>query len=347
MKKIITSALVFMCIAQNVSFAYENTITVHDTIDNGLYLTVNGSRAELGEAELFIDENGRTQIPVRNISELLGCNVDWNNESKLVTIEHDNDIINLTIGSNIMIVNGVNFEMDTIAVIKNDFTYIPIRFIGEALKCNIVYSNSDNEFIGEVGDETVDDTFYSGMLEDEAIGITTNLIKDEDKYSGENIPDEYMSLLSKEASIHSDLIGHTVADIQASPEIPVPNLSLQPLDLSDGSIEFKIPDDTNDFYEYESVPITNHGSTILIAYCPQNTTNTVSDNAGLPIYLRGYNSTLRTYSFNVGWLFSKYGEITIAKVTGLREDRDYTVQIQSENIKKTDNAVIKVISIDE
>lgn len=38
-------------------------------------------------------------VPIRVISESLGANVDWNEETKTVTVENDENKIELTIGS--------------------------------------------------------------------------------------------------------------------------------------------------------------------------------------------------------------------------------------------------------
>ena len=91
----------------------------------------------------FIDENDRTLIPVRFVSEALGAEVEWNQENQEVTIIDDDTIINLSIGSNDIFINGEVEKMDTKAIIKDDRTFVPLRFVSEALDCNVTW---DQEF---------------------------------------------------------------------------------------------------------------------------------------------------------------------------------------------------------
>jgi len=49
-----------------------------------------------------IDSNDRTLIPLRFFAEALGCEVGWNNETKTVTINQNNKIIEHVIGTDII-----------------------------------------------------------------------------------------------------------------------------------------------------------------------------------------------------------------------------------------------------
>ena len=94
---------------------------------------VNDKEIVFPDAKPFIDENSRTQIPVRAVAEALGCEVDYDGETQLVTVTDKENIITLTIGSRTLTKNGTASQMDTEAIISSDRTYIPARFIAEAL----------------------------------------------------------------------------------------------------------------------------------------------------------------------------------------------------------------------
>ena len=51
-----------------------------------LRVVVNGDRVNFPDAEPFIDDNGRTQVPVRFVSKTLGAEVGWEGSTKTVTI---------------------------------------------------------------------------------------------------------------------------------------------------------------------------------------------------------------------------------------------------------------------
>lgn len=102
--------------------------------NNNINISVNSENVIFPDTQPFVDNNDRTQVPVRAVSEMLGCKVDWNGENKTATIARENgDIIKLTLGSDIMTINDKSVQMDTSAIIKDDRTYIPVRFVAEAL----------------------------------------------------------------------------------------------------------------------------------------------------------------------------------------------------------------------
>lgn len=81
----------------------------------------------------FIDENERTQIPIRAAAEALDSDVEWDETTQTVTITKGDTKITIVIGSDQMKINDSVITMDTEARIVNERTYIPIRFAGEAL----------------------------------------------------------------------------------------------------------------------------------------------------------------------------------------------------------------------
>ncbi len=110
-------------------------------------------------------KGGRTVIPVRAITQGLGASVSWDPETRTVTVEKDGIVIELPIGSNIAIVNGVEVEMDTNADITNARTYVPIRFIVETFKLGIHWDD-ENEIV-EIDDEEDDEDTTDGAIETE------------------------------------------------------------------------------------------------------------------------------------------------------------------------------------
>ncbi len=82
-------------------------------------------------------KNGRTQVPIRFISETLDFSVDWNESTKEVTISKDGRDVKMTIGKDIAYVNGKEIKIDNALYIKNGRTMVPLRFIAEALNCEV------------------------------------------------------------------------------------------------------------------------------------------------------------------------------------------------------------------
>lgn len=108
------------------------------TIDSNTY-TVEGEGHPL-DAPAYIDENGRTMLPLRAFVNAMGIsdqNVDWNERDQTVTIKReDGNTIKITIGEDQMMVNGVSKKIDTKAVIKDGRTFLPMRPLLNAMGIN-------------------------------------------------------------------------------------------------------------------------------------------------------------------------------------------------------------------
>ncbi|MCH5210881.1 MAG: leucine-rich repeat protein [Oscillospiraceae bacterium] len=97
-------------------------------------IKVDAKTVDFPDAKPFVDDNGRTQVPVRAVSELLDCKVDWVQETQTAVIEKENgEVITLTLGSNVMMIGKKEIKMDTTVILKEERTYIPVRFVAEAL----------------------------------------------------------------------------------------------------------------------------------------------------------------------------------------------------------------------
>ncbi|RYD07190.1 hypothetical protein N752_00990 [Desulforamulus aquiferis] len=112
-------------------------------VDNSIKIIVNGTKLNPDVAP-FIDTAGRTQAPFRAIGEALGCKVTWNADTQKVICERDGFKVEMVIGQKSFIVNGESKTMDTAPVIKDGRTFIPVRFLGEALNCNVAWDATTN-----------------------------------------------------------------------------------------------------------------------------------------------------------------------------------------------------------
>ncbi len=92
-------------------------------------------------------ENSRTMVPVRVVSENFGAEVDWDNDARKVTITSEDKTVELTIDSNVALVNGEEKTLDTPATIKDGRTMVPLRFVGEALGKNVEYVDASRQIL--------------------------------------------------------------------------------------------------------------------------------------------------------------------------------------------------------
>jgi len=90
----------------------------------------------------YIDENNRTMVPLRAIAESLGAQVGWDEANRRVILVKGGLTLELFIGKNTARVNGVERVMDTVPVIKNDRTMVPLRFVSEFLNAQVGWDNA-------------------------------------------------------------------------------------------------------------------------------------------------------------------------------------------------------------
>jgi hypothetical protein len=90
--------------------------------------------------------NSRTQVPVRVIAEALGASVYYDSSSKQITIKKDDERMYMEVGK---IING----FDVAPEIKNNTTFVPIRYVSEKLQCKCVYNSDSKEIIITYGAE--------------------------------------------------------------------------------------------------------------------------------------------------------------------------------------------------
>ena len=101
-----------------------------------------------------IIENGRTLIPLRGVFEKLGAKVDWNKNLLEVVIKDDNNEIEMILGKDKVMVNGIIKDIDVPTRMVNSRTFAPLRFIAENLghtvrwdgNTNSVYITQNNTF---------------------------------------------------------------------------------------------------------------------------------------------------------------------------------------------------------
>lgn len=103
-------------------------------------------------------KNNRTYVPIRFIAEELGYDVKWDGPNKKVTMTSDGTTVELTIGSNKMMVNGKAVLLDAPAEIRDDRTFVPLRAIAEAFGEKVDYSQDYKAVY--IGDNPKYNAFY-------------------------------------------------------------------------------------------------------------------------------------------------------------------------------------------
>ena len=150
---LLTLVMVTACLAPAASAARDISVKV------------NGKEVVWTDARPYIDKNDRTMVPLRAVADAMGLDVAWDGAKRIASFSQSGvayegrcpwtNTIQFPIGSRtatgIAAANWVNSEpdidyttvkMDTAAVIRNDRTYAPIRYLAEYFDCTVKWDNA-------------------------------------------------------------------------------------------------------------------------------------------------------------------------------------------------------------
>lgn len=130
--KILTSGMTVLALSAGLGVA------AHAQNGPAPQITVNGQvlRTEAGA----FTQNGRVSVPMRDIFESLGATVNYNNLSREIAAQRGTTVVRMTLGSNQATVNNVPVTLQSPARTFGGRTYVPLRFVSEALGATVNYS---------------------------------------------------------------------------------------------------------------------------------------------------------------------------------------------------------------
>nr|MBP6491598.1 AMIN domain-containing protein [Clostridia bacterium] len=135
--KIMLTMLTIMLFTSVVSFAGSEDIVIQ----------LDGTEIVNDSPPVIVEK--RTLVPARAVFEAMGGEVSWDDVQRTVTVELEDTTVVLVIDSKIAYINGQEQEMDVPAMIlsntdnKNGRTMIPVRFVAEAIGCDVDWNEAD------------------------------------------------------------------------------------------------------------------------------------------------------------------------------------------------------------
>lgn len=80
----------------------------------------------------FIDQNGRTLVPLRKVAQAIGVTVDYDSAAQTITLHDDQQKVTLQIGVARVQINDTVQQLDCASQIIEGRTYIPARVVFES-----------------------------------------------------------------------------------------------------------------------------------------------------------------------------------------------------------------------
>ncbi len=142
-----TADIRLVAVAQNKYYAGTLTYTFGEqdiAPDTSIVMTIGSNDFIVNNDVVSVEDaapyvaNDRTYVPFRALGEALGAEVVWDNDARTVTYTLGNTEVVMTIDETTYTVNGEEKTMDVAPVITGDRTYVPVRFVGEALGFKVI-----------------------------------------------------------------------------------------------------------------------------------------------------------------------------------------------------------------
>ncbi len=87
-------------------------------------------------------QNNRVLVPMRSVFNALGATVVWDEKTKTITAAKDGKKMTLTINSKKATLNGKSYMLDVAPMIYNGQTFVPTRFVSEALGAQVKWNGA-------------------------------------------------------------------------------------------------------------------------------------------------------------------------------------------------------------
>ncbi len=144
LKKLISVFITILMTISMCSFTASTSFAAGPNDIDGVYL--NGTKLIFPDAQPTI-YNSRVMVPVRNIAENFGMEIDWNKETETMTfVKGDRTIIH-KMRSNVITVNGESFTFDVPSINSMNRTLMPVRMLAEAMGATVDWNNEARQVI--------------------------------------------------------------------------------------------------------------------------------------------------------------------------------------------------------
>lgn len=181
MKKRILSAflavtIVFSCLA-SLAFGEENEKVEISFKVGESTLLINGNATQVETP--YVVGDGVTLVPLRVITEAFGATVDWDGETKTITLTYPDVVVVLQIDNNTAEINStVEKLLSAPELTPSGVTMVPLRFISETFGAEVGYDEatksilvtkekveSQSGLVGAIDTKYVGDSYFKWTME--------------------------------------------------------------------------------------------------------------------------------------------------------------------------------------
>jgi len=150
-KPVLKLVNIFLVAAMLLTFSWSSVAVYGENgiVGQDIAIYIGGQKLAFDTPPL--NKEGRIFVPIRYIAEYFGGQVEWDAENQIVNIRNGSTFISLKIGFKFAGVNGAVKVLDVPPFIYNSRTYVPLRFVSEALGKEVEWDDQNRVVYIETG----------------------------------------------------------------------------------------------------------------------------------------------------------------------------------------------------
>jgi 3D (Asp-Asp-Asp) domain-containing protein len=108
-------------------------------------IQVNENLLPFPDAQPFVDDTNRLQIPIRVLSQKLELETSWehNEQAIKINLKNNSHSLSFTTGERTALVNGRSISLNSAPQMVNETAYIPFRDLAEALNIRVQWDSKN------------------------------------------------------------------------------------------------------------------------------------------------------------------------------------------------------------
>lgn len=164
-----------------------------DSTDVTLYVGDEYVQSDEATGQVYINDAGRTMIPLRVVSETMGYTTDWQPDGSIHITSPDGTVdVTLTVGSTAYTASGTAGTFETAPTLKNDRAYLPARDFSELY--GSIYWDGDSRSVWiENGDAVTYRVLGNNLLRADGDGIAPVAMPEGYEVSSLGKPDQVVN----------------------------------------------------------------------------------------------------------------------------------------------------------
>ncbi|WP_058300273.1 stalk domain-containing protein [Gorillibacterium timonense] len=129
-----TASILLLTTVPAIGFAGSN--------QSSISVVINERKQQYDQSPVLL--NGSVMVPLRSVFQSLEANVTYDSKTRTIKSNKGEISVSLQVGSKIAKVNGKEVTLSQPATSINNSTYVPIRFVSEALGAEVKWDSKNN-----------------------------------------------------------------------------------------------------------------------------------------------------------------------------------------------------------